>query len=184
MSRLTVNDRPVQFRLEPDTPLLWALRDAANLTGTKYGCGTGECGACMVIVDGEALPSCTLTLAEAEGRYVTTIEALSPDRSHPVQQALLAEQAIQCGFCTPGIVMAAAALLARNANPSEQEIREGLTNLCRCGVYPRLLRAVQRAGEAIRRDQAAAAPVAAPSPVPEPAETPVPTADFTAAPSP
>lgn len=184
MSRLTVNDRPVQFRMDADTPLLWALRDAANLTGTKYGCGTGECGACMVIVDGEALPSCTLTLAEAEGRYVTTIEALSPDRSHPVQQALVAEQAIQCGFCTPGIVMAAAALLARNANPSEQDIRDGLTNLCRCGVYPRLVRAVQRAGEAMRRDQAAAAPAPVASPTPAPAETPTPTGDFTASPSP
>ena len=153
MSRLTVNDRPVQFRMEPDTPLLVALREAANLTGTKYGCGTGDCGACMVIVDGEALPSCTLTIAEAEGRYVTTIEALSPDRGHPVQQAFVAEQAIQCGFCTPGLVMAAAALLARNANPSEEDIRTGLTNLCRCGVYPRVVRAVQRAGRVMRGEE-------------------------------
>jgi hypothetical protein len=101
MARLTVNNQPMEFRLEPDTPLLWALRDAANLTGTKYGCGTGECGACMVIVDGQAMPSCTLSLGEAEGRSVTTIEGLAPDRNHPVQQALVAEQAIQCGFCTP-----------------------------------------------------------------------------------
>lgn len=153
MSRLTVNDRPVQFRMEPDTPLLVALREAANLTGTKYGCGTGDCGACMVIIDGEALPSCTLTIAEAEGRFVTTIEALSPDRGHPVQQAFVAEQAIQCGFCTPGLVMAAAALLSRNANPSEDEIRSGLTNLCRCGVYPRIVRAVQRAGRVMRGEE-------------------------------
>ena len=155
MSSLTVNDRPVMFRMDPDTPLLFALRDAANLTGAKYGCGTGDCGACIVIVDGEALPSCTLTLAEAEGRFVTTIEALSKDRSHPVQQAFVAEQAIQCGFCTPGFVLAAAALLARNADPSEEDIRAGLTNLCRCGVYPRVIRAVQRAGRAMRQESRA-----------------------------
>jgi len=150
MASLTVNNQPLEFRLEPDTPLLWALRDAANLTGTKYGCGTGECGACMVIVDGQAMPSCTLLLGEAEGRSVTTIEGLSPDRSHPVQQALVAEQAIQCGFCTPGIVMTAAALLAHNTDPTEADIKSALTNICRCGVYPRLVRAVQRAGQAMR----------------------------------
>ncbi|MES2303233.1 MAG: (2Fe-2S)-binding protein, partial [Pseudomonadota bacterium] len=146
MARLTVNNQPVQYRLDDDTPLLWALRDAANLTGTKYGCGTGECGACMVIVDGQALPSCTLLLGEAEGRSVTTIEGLSGDRSHPVQQALVAEQAIQCGFCTPGIVMAAAALLATNASPTDEDVGSAITNICRCGTYPRLTRAIQRAG--------------------------------------
>jgi aerobic-type carbon monoxide dehydrogenase small subunit (CoxS/CutS family) len=151
MTRLTVNDRPVEFRMDPQTPLLWALRDAANLTGTKYGCGVGDCGACMVLVDGEALRSCLISLAESEGRFVTTIEALSRDRSHPVQQALVAEQAIQCGFCTPGIVIAAAALLAGNADPSEDDIRAALPNLCRCGVYPRLIRAIQRAGRVMRR---------------------------------
>ncbi|MEZ5737749.1 MAG: (2Fe-2S)-binding protein [Novosphingobium sp.] len=151
MSRLTVNDRPVQFQMDPQTPLLWALRDAANLTGTKYGCGVGDCGACMVLVDGEALRSCLITLAEAEGRFVTTIEGLSRDRSHPVQQTLVAEQAIQCGFCTPGIVIAAAALLTRNADPSEAEIKAAVPNLCRCGVYPRLVRAIQRAGRVARR---------------------------------
>jgi isoquinoline 1-oxidoreductase alpha subunit len=148
---MTVNGRPVRFDLDPDTPLLWALRDAANLTGTKYGCGTGDCGACMVVVDGEALRSCLITIAEAEGRYVTTIEGLARDRSHPVQQALVAEQAIQCGFCTPGIVMAAAALLDRNADPSEEDIKQAVPNLCRCGVYPRLVRAIQRAGRVTRR---------------------------------
>ncbi|MCB2088675.1 MAG: (2Fe-2S)-binding protein [Sphingomonadaceae bacterium] len=153
MSKLTVNTRPVQFDMDPDTPLLWALRDAANLTGTKYGCGEGDCGACMVIVDGEALRSCLITIAEAEGRFVTTIEGLSRDRSHPVQQALVAEQAIQCGFCTPGIALSAAALLARNPDPGEQEIRDAIPNICRCGVYPRLIRAVQRAGRVIRREE-------------------------------
>ena len=151
MTSMTVNDRPVRFDMDPQTPLLWALRDAANLTGTKYGCGEGDCGACMVLIDGEALRSCLITIAEAEGRFVTTIEGLSRDRSHPVQQALVAEQAIQCGFCTPGIAIAAASLLARNTNPSEQEIKDAIPNLCRCGVYPRLVRAVQRAGRVARR---------------------------------
>lgn len=150
MPRLTVNDKPVEFRMDPQTPLLWALRDAANLTGTKYGCGVGDCGACMVLVDGEALRSCLISLAEAEGRVVTTIEALSRDRSHPVQQAMVAEQAIQCGFCTPGIVIAAAALLNRNADPLPEEIKAAITNLCPCGTYPRLIRAVQRAGRVMR----------------------------------
>ena len=159
MTDLTVNERPVRFELDPQTPLLWALRDAANLTGTKYGCGVGDCGACMVLVDGAALRSCLVTVAEAEGRIVTTIEGLSRDRSHPVQQALVAEQAIQCGFCTPGIAIAAAALLARNANPSEDEIKAAIPNLCRCGVYPRLIRAVQRAGRVARRaERISAAP--------------------------
>jgi isoquinoline 1-oxidoreductase alpha subunit len=151
MPKLTVNDRPVEFKLDAQTPLLWALRDAANLTGTKYGCGAGDCGACMVLIDGEALRSCLVTLAEAEGRTVTTIEGLSADRSHPVQQALVAEQAIQCGFCTPGIAIAAAALLARNADPTPEDIAAAVPNLCRCGVYPRLISAVQRAGRVMRR---------------------------------
>lgn len=151
MSRMTINDQPVEFEMDPDTPLLWALRDAANLTGTKYGCGEGDCGACMVIIDGEALRSCLITIAEAEGRFVTTIEGLSRDRSHPVQQALVAEQAIQCGFCTPGIVMAGAALIAKNAAPSREEIAKAIPNLCRCGVYPRLVRAIERAGRVVRR---------------------------------
>ncbi len=150
MTALTVNGRPLQFRLDPQTPLLWALRDGANLTGTKYGCGVGDCGACTVIVDGEAVRSCQLSLAEAEGRSITTIEGLSRDGSHPVQRALVASQAIQCGFCTPGIAMSAAALLARNADPSEAEIKAAVANLCRCGVYPRLVPAIRQAGAAMR----------------------------------
>ena len=159
MTELTVNNRPVRFELDPQTPLLWALRDAANLTGTKYGCGAGDCGACMVLVDGAALRSCLVTLAEAEGRLVTTIEGLSRDRSHPVQQALVAEQAIQCGFCTPGIAIAAAGLLARNADPSEDVIKQAFAILSRSGVYPRLFRAIQRAGRVARRaERISAAP--------------------------
>ncbi len=159
MPRMTVNDRPVEFDLDPDMPLLYALREAANLTGTK-SCGGGDCvGACMVMVDGTALRSCRITIAEAEGRFITTIEGLSRDRSHPVQQALVADQAIQCGYCTPGITIAAAALLQRNAAPSRQDIEAAITNMCRCGVYPRLVDAIQRAGRvAQRRESISAAP--------------------------
>ena len=153
MIGLTVNSRPLAFALDPATPLLWALRDAANLTGTKYGCGVGDCGACMVLVDGEALRSCLVTLVDAEGREVVTIEGLSRDRSHPVQQALVAEQAIQCGFCTPGITIAAAALLRANRNPRAEEIAAAITNLCPCGTYPRLVRAIQRAARVARREE-------------------------------
>ena len=159
MPGMTVNDQPLFFDIDPETPLLWALRDAANLTGTKYGCGVGDCGACMVLIDGAALRSCLVTVAEAEGRFVTTIEGLSRDRSHPVQQAMVAEQAIQCGFCTPGIVIAAAALIARNTAPSEEEIKAAIPNLCRCGVYPRVVRAIERAGRVARRaERISAAP--------------------------
>jgi len=160
MSRMTINDRPVEFNLDPRTPLLFALREAANLTGTK-SCGAINCnaGACMVLVDGVALKSCRITLAEAEGRFVTTIEGLNKYRSHPVQQAMVAEQAIQCGFCTPGIVIAAAALLDRNTAPTRAQIEEAVPNLCRCGVYPRLVRAIERAGRvAQRRESISAAP--------------------------
>lgn len=173
MPRLTVNGRPVEFSVDAQTPLLWALRDVANLTGTKYGCGVGDCGACMVLIDGEALRSCLVTLAEVEGRAVTTIEGLSADRSHPVQQALVAEQAIQCGFCTPGIAIAAAALLSRNADPTPEDIAVAVPNLCRCGVYPRLIRAIQRAGRVMRRvETISAAP--APGITPEDAARAVP----------
>ncbi len=153
MTKFTVNERPVQYKMDPQTPLLWALRDASNLTGTKFGCGTGDCGACMVDIDGEAIRSCLVTITEAEGRFVTTIEGLSRDRSHPVQQALVASGAIQCGFCTPGIVMAAAALLKKNSSPTDADIDEAITNLCRCGVYPRLRDAIKRAGRVMRREE-------------------------------
>jgi isoquinoline 1-oxidoreductase alpha subunit len=159
MTKFTVNDRPVQYRMDPETPLLWALRDASNLTGTKYGCGTGDCGACTVDVDGEATLSCQITIAEAEGRFVTTIEALSPDRSNPVQQAWVAENLPQCGFCQPGMIMAAAILLRRSNDPSDEEIDAAITNICRCGTYPRIREAVKRAGRIMRGDeQIAAAP--------------------------
>lgn len=150
MTSLTVNGSPLAFQMDPQTPLLWALRDGANLTGAKYACGEGFCGACNVLIDGEVRAACTVSLGEAEGRTVTTIEGLSSDGSHPMQQAMVLEGAVQCGFCAPGIVMAGAALLTRNADPGELEVREALTNLCPCGTYPRLVRAVQRAGRIAR----------------------------------
>ena len=117
MTKMTVNGEPVQYRIDPSTPLLWALRDASNMTGTKYGCDSRDCGACTVIIDGRAVTSCSVTLAELEGAQVTTIEGLSPDGSHPVQQAWLAEQATMCGYCEPGFIMAIAALLEFKPEP-------------------------------------------------------------------
>ncbi|WP_086607259.1 (2Fe-2S)-binding protein [Erythrobacter donghaensis] len=166
MSRMTVNERPVEFDLDPRMPLLYALREAMNLTGTK-ACGGGpECsGACMVLVDGVALRSCAITLAEAEGRLITTIEGLSRDRSHPVQQAMVAQGAIQCGYCTPGIVIAAAALLMRTPQPTREDIDGAIPNICRCGVYPRLVKAVEQAGRVAQRQESiSAAPAPAISP--------------------
>jgi len=150
MTRFTVNGEPVHYKMDPETPLLWALRDASNLTGTKYGCGAGQCGACTVLVDGIARRSCQVTIGAIEGTFVTTIEGLSSDRGHPLQQAFAAENVPQCGYCIPGMLMAAAALLAHNPNPSDKEMDEAITNLCRCGIYPRLRRAIRRAAEAAR----------------------------------
>ena len=158
MTRFTVNGQPVHYRIDPQTPLLWALRDASNLTGTKYGCGAGLCGACTVHVDGKAVRSCQVAIAALEGSFVTTIEALSRDRSHPVQQAWIAESVPQCGYCQPGMVMAVAALLAANPNPSDAEIDAGVTNLCRCGTYPRVRRAIRHAARVMRGETIAAAP--------------------------
>ncbi len=157
MTALTVNDRPVEYRMDPATPLLWALRDASNLTGTKYGCGTGDCGACTVMIDGEAIRSCQVSLADVEGRFVTTIEALSRDRSHPVQQAFAEKQVPQCGFCTPGMIMAIAVLLKKNPDPTRGDIDREITNLCRCGCYPRVYEAVELAARVARGEERIAA---------------------------
>jgi len=157
MTKFSVNDRPVEYRMDPETPLLWALRDASNLTGTKYGCGTGDCGACTVDIDGEAIRSCLVTIAECEGRFVTTIEGLSRDRSHPVQQAWVAEQVPQCGFCQSGMIMTAAALLRSNSNPSDAEIDAAMTNICRCGTYPRIRAAIRLARRVMRGEERLAA---------------------------
>lgn len=166
MSRMTVNERPVQFDLDPRMPLLYALREAMNLTGTKACGGGAQCSAaCMVLVDGVALRSCAITLAEAEGRLITTIEGLSRDRSHPVQQAMVAQAAIQCGYCTPGIVISAAALLLRNPAPTREDIDAAIPNICRCGVYPRLAKVIEQAARvAQRQERVSAAPAPGISP--------------------
>jgi isoquinoline 1-oxidoreductase alpha subunit len=153
MTRFTVNNQPVEYRLDPATPLLWALRDASNLTGTKYGCGTGHCGSCTVEIDGAAVRSCRVSIGAIEGSFVTTIEGLSRERNHPLQLAFIAENVTQCGFCIPGFIMAAAVLLKKNGDPSEDAIRQGLTNICRCGIYPRIVEAVQRAARATRGEE-------------------------------
>ncbi|MCE7798804.1 (2Fe-2S)-binding protein [Sphingobium sufflavum] len=157
MTKFTVNDRPVQYRMDPQTPLLWALRDGSNLTGTKYGCGTGHCGACTVDIDGAAVRSCQISLAQAEGRFVTTIEALSPDRSHPVQQAWAARAVPQCGYCQSGMIMAASVLLRKNTNPTDADIDSSITNICRCGTYPRIREAIKLAGRIMRGEERIAA---------------------------
>jgi len=150
MTRFTVNGNPTHYQLAPDTPLLWALRDASNLTGTKFGCGVGLCGACTVHVDGEAMRSCQLPIADLEGTFVTTIEGLSDDRSNPVQRAWLEKQVPQCGYCQSGMIMAASALLRTNPNPSRADIRGAISNICRCGTYGRIEAAILRAAEIAR----------------------------------
>jgi isoquinoline 1-oxidoreductase alpha subunit len=145
MTKFTVNGNPVHFKMAPDTPLLWALRDASNLTGTKFGCGAGLCGACTVHIDGVAQRSCQVPIGSLEGSFVTTIEGLSDDRAHPVQQAWIAEQVPQCGFCQSGMIMAVAALLKTNPNPSDADIDATITNICRCGTYGRIRKAIHRA---------------------------------------
>lgn len=142
MTRMTVNGEGVHYKLDPDTPLLWALRDASNLTGTKYGCDSKDCGACTVIVDGRAVLSCSVAIRDLEGATVRTIEGLGG--RHPVQQAWLAEQVTMCGYCEPGFIMAIAALLEASPNPSNEQVA-ALPNICRCGAYPRIRQAIARA---------------------------------------
>jgi nicotinate dehydrogenase subunit A len=144
---LTVNGSEREVSAREDVPLLYALRDELGLTGTRYGCGSGHCGSCRVLLDGQAVSSCDTPLWAAVGKRITTVEGLgTPERPHPVQRALLAEQAAQCGYCLSGILISAAALLARNPVPSEWEVRQALDrNLCRCGSHNRIVRAVLRA---------------------------------------
>ena len=149
---MTVNGEAIRFRLDPATPLLWALRDAANLTGAKYGCDSRDCGACTVIVDERAALSCAVTIGSLEGADVVTIEGLSSNRGHPVQQAWAAEQVSQCGYCEPGMIMAIAALLKASPSPTEAEL-DALPNICRCGAQPRILKAIRRASLAMAAAQ-------------------------------
>jgi aerobic-type carbon monoxide dehydrogenase small subunit (CoxS/CutS family) len=143
---LTVNNKSYQLDVAPDTPLLWAVRDTLGLTGTKYGCGMGLCGACTVHLDGAAHRACQTPIASVGPKRVTTIEGLSADGSHPVQRAWVAEQVPQCGYCQSGQIMQAAALLAATPNPTRAQIDEAMNgNICRCGTYQRIRRAIQRA---------------------------------------
>src|SRR5438477_12552741 len=158
MTRMTLNGEGIEYKLDSATPLLGALREASNLTGTKYGCDSQDCGACTVIIDGRAVLSCSVAVGSLEGAQVTTIEGLSPDRSHPVQQAWLAEQVTMCGYCEPGFIMAIAALLKASPSPSEEQIA-ALPNICRCGGYARIRKAIARAAQT-----AAPLPVANPPP--------------------
>jgi nicotinate dehydrogenase subunit A len=149
MTELEVNGQRRSVHAGPDTPLLYVLRNDLGLVGSRYGCGTGQCGACFVIVEGKAVPSCDTPLWSVSGKKVTTVEGLAKGGElHPVQKALLAEQAAQCGYCISGIAVAAAAFLAQNRAPSEQQVREALDrNLCRCGAHNRVVRAVLRAAK-------------------------------------
>ena len=143
---MTVNGEGVEYKLDPDMPLLWALREASNLTGTKYGCDSRDCGACTVIVDGHAVMSCGVTLGELENATITTIEGLSANGTHPVQQAWIAEQVTMCGYCEPGFIMGIAALLEASPSPSDEQIA-ALPNICRCGAYSRIRKAIARAAQ-------------------------------------
>jgi isoquinoline 1-oxidoreductase subunit alpha len=150
MINIKVNGTPHQLDVEGDTPLLWVLREEIGLTGTKFGCGIAQCGACTVHVNGQAMRSCSVPIASLEGAEIITIEGLSRDSTHPVQQAWLTEQVPQCGYCQSGQIMATAAYLKANPNPSNADIDANLTNICRCGTYERLRRAVHRAAALMR----------------------------------
>jgi isoquinoline 1-oxidoreductase subunit alpha len=155
MARLTINGTSRDVDVDPDTPLLWVIREQIGLTGTKYGCGVAVCGACTVQIDGVATRSCVLPVSAVEAnQQITTIEGLSPDSSHPVQKAWLALDVPQCGYCQAGMIMAAASLLGQNPNPTDEDINAEITNICRCGTYNRVRAAIKLAatdGEAMQR---------------------------------
>ena len=146
--RLTVNGKQVDVATEPDATLLWVLREKLELTGTKYGCGMAQCGSCTVHVDGRPVRSCVTRMSQVEGKQVTTIEGLSSDGSHPLQRAWVAEEVPQCGYCQSGQIMQAAELLAKTKKPTREQIVTHMDgNICRCGTYPRIVRAIQRAAK-------------------------------------
>lgn len=146
--QLLINGKTHDVDASPDTPLLWVLRDNLSMTGTKYGCGMGLCGACTVHLDGEAVRACQTPISSVGTKKITTIEGLSSDNSHPVQIAWIAEQVPQCGYCQPGQIMSAAALLAKTAHPTDEQIEDAMVgNLCRCGMYQRIRKAIHRASQ-------------------------------------
>ncbi|MBV9954682.1 MAG: (2Fe-2S)-binding protein [Pseudolabrys sp.] len=150
MISLTVNGKAHSLDIEPETPLLWVLRDELGLTGTKFGCGIAQCGACTVHIDGEAVRSCGMVVGDVAGKKVTTIEGLSADSKHPVQQAWLAYDVPQCGYCQSGQIMAVSAFLKDHPKPTDADIDANLTNICRCGTYQRIRAAIHRAAELMR----------------------------------
>ena len=151
MISFTLNGTPVQLEIEPDTPLLWALRDEVGLTGTKFGCGIGQCGACTIHLNGSPVRSCLTPVSAAEGQKLTTIEGLSPDGEHALQRAWIALNVPQCGYCQSGQLMSAAALLARTPDPSDADIDAAMTgNICRCGAYSRIRAAIHQAAARLR----------------------------------
>jgi isoquinoline 1-oxidoreductase alpha subunit len=144
----TINNKPANVDVEPSTPLLWVVREHLKLTGTKFGCGSGLCGACTVHLNGKAVRSCQMQMSEVAGKRITTIEGLSPTSSHPLQKAWIAEQVPQCGYCQSGQIMQAAELLARLKTPTREDIVAHMDgNICRCGTYPRIVRAIERAAQ-------------------------------------
>lgn len=155
MAKLKINGATVDIAVEDDTPLLWVLREQLGLTGSKYGCGIGQCGACTVLIGGEAMPSCMVTVDSLNtDDDIVTIEGLSTDGSHPLQQAFVELDTPQCGYCIPGMIMSAAALLNRNPNPSDAAIDAGITNICRCGTYARVRQGIKRAAEIKQQEKA------------------------------
>jgi aerobic-type carbon monoxide dehydrogenase small subunit (CoxS/CutS family) len=152
MIGFSVNGKRVNLDVDPSTPLLWVIREQLSLTGTKYGCGMAQCGACTVHINGEAVRSCVATVSRAEGKAVTTIEGLSADLSNPLQRAWLEEDVPQCGYCQSGQLMSAAVLLREKPKPSDEDIDEAMTgNICRCGTYPRIRKAIHRAAEMVAK---------------------------------
>jgi len=148
MTAFTINGRKVDVKADADTPLLWVIREHLKLTGTKFGCGIAQCGACTVHINGEATRSCVTALGDVAGKQVTTIEGLSPNGQHPLQKAWVAEQVPQCGYCQSGQIMSAAALLKTNKSPTRDQIKAHMNgNICRCGTYGRIVRAIERAAK-------------------------------------
>jgi len=149
MYRLTINGVVHPVDVPGEMPLLWAIRDVVGLTGTKFGCGVAQCGACTVHLDGAAARSCSVTVADAAGKKITTIEGLAPKEAHPLQRAWVAEDVLQCGYCQPGQIMAAAALLAKTPKPTDTQITDSMTNICRCGCYARIRKAIHTAANGV-----------------------------------